>query len=143
MLTFLSIEEINQMDSWEGSQLNTAKEILAYELTKMVHGEEEAKKAQETARALFAQGGSKENMPATALTSDDLQDGAIGILNLMVKCGLCASNGEARRLVQQGGVSVNDQKVTDPKTTYTADALSGEGIVLKKGKKIYHRATLG
>jgi tyrosyl-tRNA synthetase len=143
MLTFLPIEEINQMDSWEGSQLNTAKEILAYELTKMVHGEEEAKKAQETARALFAQGGSKENMPATALTSDDLQDGAIGILNLMVKCGLCASNGEARRLVQQGGVSVNDQKVTDPKTTYTADALSGEGIVLKKGKKIYHRATLG
>ena len=139
MLTFLPLEEINKMDSWEGSQLNTAKEILAFELTKLVHGEEEAKKAQETARAVFAGAGSHENMPTTALSADDFTEGKIGILDLMVKAELTASKGEGRRLVQQGGVSVNDQKITDPATMYEVSDFSD--FVLKKGKKIYHKFT--
>ena len=134
MLTFLPLEEIDKMDSWEGSQLNTAKEILAYELTKLVHGEEEAKKAETTAKAIFAGSGSHENMPTTVLKSDDFTDGTIGLLAMMVKAGLASSNGEARRLVQQGGVSVNDQKITDPSYTLTADDFAGE-IIIKKGKK--------
>ena len=134
MLTFLPLEEIDKMDSWEGSQLNTAKEILAFELTKLVHGEEEAKKAETTAKAIFAGSGSHENMPTTVLKFDDFTDGKIGLLAMMVKAGLASSNGEARRLVQQGGVSINDQKITDPSYSLTTDDFAGE-IILKKGKK--------
>ena len=141
MLTFLPLEEIDKMDSWEGSQLNTAKEILAFELTKLVHGDEEAEKAQATARAVFSGAGSHENMPTTCLTSDDFADGKIGILSMMVKAGLVASNGEGRRLVTQGGVSVNDQKVTDPATMYTSDDFASD-FVLKKGKKVFHKFTV-
>jgi len=142
MLTFLPLEEIDRMDAWEGSQLNTAKEILAYELTKLVHGEEEANKAQQAARAIFAGGGDSADMPTTAITAADLTDGAIGILSLMVKSGLAASNGEVRRLVQQGGVSVDDVKVTDPATTFTAEDFKDGQIVIKKGKKTFHKITL-
>ena len=141
MLTFLPLEEIDKMDSWEGSHLNTAKEILAFELTKLVHGEGEAEKAQATARAVFSGAGSHENMPTTCLTSDDFADGKIGILSMMVKAGLVASNGEGRRLVTQGGVSVNDQKVTDPATMYTSDDFASD-FVLKKGKKVFHKFTV-
>ena len=138
MLTFLPLEEIDKMDEWEGSQLNTAKEILAFELTKLVHGEEEAAKAQETARAVFAGTGSHENMPTTELSAEDFHDGKIGILDLMMKAGLTASKGEGRRLVQQGGVSVNDQKVTDPMAMYETADFDAD-FILKKGKKIYHK----
>ncbi len=141
MLTFLPLEEIDKMDSWEGSQLNTAKEILAFELTKLVHGEEEALRAQETSRAVFSGAGVSENMPTTELTSEDLNEGKIGLLALMVKGQLSASNGEARRLVQQGGVSVEDQKVTDLAYQIEEEALKN-GIVVKKGKKVFHRFTL-
>ncbi len=141
MLTFLPLEEIDKMDSWEGSQLNTAKEILAFELTKLVHGEEEATKAQNTARAVFGGAGTHENMPTTELVADDLTDGKIGVLAMMVKAGLAASNGEARRLVQQGGVSINDQKITDASFALTTDNFKDE-IVLKKGKKVYVKFTL-
>ena len=138
MLTFLPLEEIDKMDEWEGSRLNTAKEILAYELTKLVHGEEEAEKAQAAARAIFAGGGSHADMPSTELSADDFTDGEIGILAMMVKGGLAASNGEARRLVQQGGVSVNDEKVTDPKFALEMSAFENE-VILKKGKKVFHK----
>ena len=141
MLTFLPLEEIDKMDEWEGSQLNTAKEILAYELTKLVHGEEEAEKAQAAARAIFAGGGSHADMPSTELSADDFTDGEIGILAMMVKGGLAASNGEARRLVQQGGVSVNDEKVTDPKFALKKSAFENE-VILKKGKKVFHKFTV-
>ncbi len=141
MLTFLPLEQINEMDSWEGSQLNTAKEILAFELTKLVHGEEEAAKAQAAAKALFAGGGDDANMPTTEITAGQLTDGSIGILNLMVACGLAASNGEARRLVQQGGVFVNDEKVPAISFTVT-EAMLREGVKLRKGKKIFHKAVL-
>ena len=142
MLTFLPLEEIDKMDTWEGAQLNTAKEILAYELTKLVHGEEEAAKAQQTARGLFSKGGDTANMPATALTAEDLKGGTIGIMDLMHKCGLVPSKGEARRLVQQGGVEVAGEKVKDIGASFTAQQLSGEGLVIKKGKKVFHRAYL-
>ncbi|MBM6926305.1 tyrosine--tRNA ligase [Pseudoflavonifractor phocaeensis] len=142
MLTFLPLEQIDQMDGWEGAQLNTAKEILAFELTKLVHGEEEAKKAQDAARALFSTGGDKSNMPSTALAAADLSDGAIGILDLMLKCGLVPSKKEARRLIEQGGVELDGVKVTDVNTAVTADQLSGEGVTVKKGKKVFHRAFL-
>ena len=142
MLTFLPLEEIDKMDHWEGAQLNTAKEILAYELTKLVHGEEEATKAQETARGLFSKGGDTANMPATALTPADLTDGAIGVMELMLRCGLVPSKGEARRLIQQGGVEVAGEKVKEISAAVTADKLAGDGIVLKKGKKVFHRAYL-
>ncbi len=141
MLTFLPLEEINKMDSWEGSQLNTAKEILAFELTKLVHGEEEAQKAQDTARAIFAGSGSSENMPTTELSKEDFTDGKIGVLAMMVKAGLASSNGEARRLVQQGGVSINDQKITDPSFSLEFDAFKDE-IILKKGKKVFNKYTV-
>ncbi|MBQ0014446.1 MAG: tyrosine--tRNA ligase [Oscillospiraceae bacterium] len=141
MLTFLPLEQIDEMDKWEGAKLNEAKEILAYELTNMVHGKEEADKAQATARALFSGAGDLENMPETKLDATDLTDGKIGILSIMVKAGLASSNGEARRLVQQGGISVDDAKVTDPQTSYDADALAN-GIVVKKGKKVFHKVTL-
>jgi tyrosyl-tRNA synthetase len=143
MLTFLPLEQIDEMDTWEGSQLNTAKEILAYELTKLVHGEEEAEKAQQAARALFAGAGNSADMPTTTLTDADLTDGVIGILTLMVKAGLAASNGEARRLVQQGGVSVNDAKVTDPAATVSAADFGTDGLIVKKGKKVYHKVLIG
>ena len=142
MLTFLPLEEIDKMDAWEGAQLNTAKEILAYELTKLVHGEEEANKAQEVARGLFAKGGDTANMPSTALSAEDLTDGSIGILDLMLRCGLVPSKGEARRLVQQGGVEVAGEKVKEISAAFTAEQLSGEGLVIKKGKKVFHRAYL-
>ncbi len=140
MLTFLPLEQINEMDSWKDAQLNTAKEILAYELTKLVHGEEEADKAQAAAKALFT-GGGDANMPTTEITADKLTDGKIGILNLMVACGLAASNGEARRLVQQGGVFVNDEKVPDHTYAVNEDMLK-EGVKLRKGKKVFHKAVL-
>ncbi|MBE6626179.1 MAG: tyrosine--tRNA ligase [Ruminococcaceae bacterium] len=139
MLTFLPLEEIDAMDSWEGSQLNTAKEILAYELTKLVHGEEEATKAQTAAKALFAGGGITENMPTTTLTDADFVDGKIGVMDLLVKAGLCASKSEARRLVQQGGILVNDEKVTDVYMAVEADKFDGDGVIVKKGKKTYHK----
>ena len=142
MLTFLPLEQIDEMDHWEGARLNEAKEVLAFELTKLIHGEEEAAKAQETARALFAGGADSANMPSTALTSEDLADGAIGVLGLMVKCGLAASNGEARRLVQQGGVEVNGVKVTDPATSYSTNDFANDGLVVKKGKKVFHKVTI-
>ena len=140
MLTFLPLEQIDAMDAWEGSQLNQAKEILAYELTKLVHGEEEANKAQEAARALFGGSGSSENMPATQLPEARFTDGKIGAIELLVACGLCASNGEARRLIQQGGVAVNDQKVASIDVTFDQAQFAGDGVVIKKGKKVFHRA---
>ena len=142
MLTFLPIEQIDEMDSWEGSQLNRAKEILAWELTKMVHGEEEADKAQTAAKALFAGAGDSANMPTTELSDENFTDGTIGVLNLLTACGLCTSNGEARRLVQQGGVSVNDAKVTAADAIFPKDAFAGDGVIIKKGKKVFHRVRL-
>ena len=141
MLTFLPLEQIDEMDHWEGEQLNKAKEILAYELTKMVHGEEEAEKAQATARGLFSGAADHEHMPSTALDAALVKDGAVGLLAAMVAAGLCGSNREARQLVQQGGVLVDGEKVTDPKAVLTVDALNN-GVVIKKGKKVYHKVTL-
>ena len=142
MLTFLPLEQIDEMDKWEGAQLNTAKEILAYELTKLVHGEEEANKAQETARGLFSGAGSTANMPSTTLTEADFTDGSIDVMTLLVKCGLCPSRGEARRLIQQGGIAVDGEKIAAIDVTIPAEKLDGEGVVIKKGKKVYHRASL-
>ena len=143
MLTFLPLEQIDEMDGWEGSQLNTAKEILAYELTKLVHGEEEAQKAQEAARALFGGSGDSEHMPCTTLCREDFtEEGEIDILTLLVKCGLAASRGEARRLVQQGGVTVCGQKVADIEAKLSCKDCCGEGAIIKKGKKVYHKALL-
>ena len=141
MLTFLPLEQIDEMDHWEGEQLNKAKEILAYELTKMVHGEEEAEKAQATARGLFSGAADHENMPSTKLDAELIKDGGVGLLAAMVAAGLCGSNREARQLVQQGGVLVDGEKVTDPKAVLTVDALN-KGVVIKKGKKVYHKVTL-
>ena len=141
MLTFLPLEQIDEMDKWEGSQLNEAKEILAYELTALVHGDEEAKKAQESARALFA-GGNAAEMPTAELSDDDFTDGAIDILSIVQKSGLCGSRSEARRNVEQGGVSVDGEAVKDIKTVYTKEQLSGDGIVVKRGKKNFRRVTV-
>ena len=141
MLTFLPLEQIDEMDHWEGEQLNKAKEILAYELTKMVHGEEEAEKAQATARGLFSGAADHENMPSTKLDAELVKDGGVGLLAAMVAAGLCGSNREARQLVQQGGVLVDGEKVTNPKAVLTVDALN-KGVVIKKGKKVYHKVTL-
>ncbi|MDD6391626.1 MAG: tyrosine--tRNA ligase [Gemmiger formicilis] len=141
MLTFLPLEQIDEMDHWEGEQLNKAKEILAYELTKMVHGEEEAEKAQATARGLFSGAAEHENMPSTKLDAELVRDGGVGLLAAMVAAGLCGSNREARQLVQQGGVLVDGEKVTDPKAVLTVDALN-KGVVIKKGKKVYHKVVL-
>ena len=138
MLTFLPLEEIDKMDEWEGSQLNTAKEILAFELTKLVHGEKEAQKAQAAARAIFAGGGSHENMPSTKLSDDDFKDGKIGVLDMMVKSGLAVSKGEGRRLVIQGGVSINGDKITDPQYALDKAAFENE-VIMKKGKKVFHK----
>ena len=141
MLTFLPLEQIDEMDKWEGSQLNRAKEILAYELTKLVHGEEEAVKAEAAAKALFAGGSDDSNMPTTELTEDQLTDGKIAILDLMLACKLVPSKGEGRRLVQQGGVMVNEEKVESIDASYTAEQLK-EGLKIRKGKKVYHKALL-
>ena len=141
MLTFLPLEQIDEMSTWKDQRLNEAKEILAYELTKMVHGEEEAEKAQATARGLFSGDADHENMPATQLDASLVKDGTIGLLAAMVAAGLCGSNREARQLVQQGGVLVDGEKVTDPKAALTVEALN-KGVVIKKGKKVYHKVTL-
>ena len=141
MLTFLPLEQIDEMDKWEGSQLNRAKEILAYELTKLVHGEEEAVKAEAAAKALFAGGSDDSNMPTTELTEDQLTDGKIAILDLMLACKLIPSKGEGRRLVQQGGVMVNEEKVESIDASYTAEQLK-EGLKIRKGKEVYHKAIL-
>ncbi len=142
MLTFLPLEQIEEMDKWEGAQLNKAKEILAYELTELVHGKEEADKAMEAAKNIFAGGGSSENMPTTTLTDADFADGQIGVLTLLVKCGLAASNGEARKLVQGGGVSIDGDKIADFKTMLDKDFFQQERMV-KKGKKTFHKVVLG
>ena len=142
MLTFLPLEEIDKMSGWEGSQLNEAKEILAYELTKLVHGEEEAEKARSASKALFSGAGDTEHMPTTELTNDDFGGGAIDVLTLLGKCGLAASKGEARRLVQQGGVTVNDEKVSAIETAFGCEQFTGDGVIIKKGKKVFHRAVL-
>ena len=141
MLTFLPLEQIDEMDHWQGEQLNKAKEILAYELTQMVHGTEEADKAQAAARQLFGGGADHENIPTTQLSADLVKDGKVGLLAAMVAAGLCSSNREARQLVQQGGVLVDGEKVSDPKASLSAEALAA-GVVIKKGKKVYHKVTL-
>ena len=142
MLTFLPIEQIREMDGWQGSQLNQAKEILAWELTNLVHGQEEADKAQAAARALFGGGGDKASMPSTELTAEQFEGGQIGVLSLLVACGLAPSKGEARRLVQQGGVSVNNEKVADVNAVLAQELFAGDGVIIKKGKKVFHRAVL-
>ena len=142
MLTFLPLEQIDEMDKWEGSQLNKAKEILAYELTSLVHGEEEAKKAEASAKALFGGGsGSSEDMPTTEIGEDELTDGAMDILSILVRTGLCSSKSDARRNVQQGGVTVDDVKVNDIAKSYSAEELRA-GIVVKRGKKNFNKLTL-
>ena len=141
MLTFLPLEQIDEMDKWEGSQLNKAKEILAYELTSLVHGEEEAKKAETAAKALFVGGGDSEHMPTTEIAEADLTDDAMDIMTVLVKSGLCASKSDARRNIQQGGVTVDDEKVTDISKTYSADELKN-GIVVRRGKKNFNKVIL-
>ena len=143
MLTFLPLEEIDELAKLEGSEINKAKEILAHELTELVHGKDEADKAQEAARAIFANKTNTDNMPSTTLTEADFADGEIGILDLMKKCGLIPSNGEGRRLIQQGGVSVDDEKVTDVYAKVAKSAFEKGYVVIKKGKKVYHKAILG
>ena len=140
MLTFLPLEQIDEMDSWEGSKLNEAKEILAYELTSMVHGEEEAKKAQEGARALFAGGADTAHMPTTELADEDFsEEGTIDLISMLVKAGMVPTRSEGRRAIEQGGVSIDGEKITDVKYTVAKDALTGEGVVLKKGKKKFNK----
>ena len=140
MLTFLPLEQIDEMDKWEGSQLNRAKEILAYELTALVHGEEEAKKAGDAAKALFGAGGDSTHMPTTTLTDADFENGGINILSLLVTTGLCPSRGEARRLVQQGGIVVDEKKVESIDALIPQEKFSGEGVIIRKGKKVFHKA---
>ena len=135
MLTFLPLEEIDKMESWEGAQLNDAKEILAFELTKLVHGEEDATKAKEASHALFAGGANNANMPTVTVTAEDFPDGELDIISVLVKAGLCDSRGDGRRNIQQGGVSVADEKVTDISTKYTLDDFKGEGLIIRRGKK--------
>ncbi len=142
MLTFLPLDQIEEMAKWEGSELNKAKEILAYELTKMIHGEDEANKAQEGARALFGGGANTDNMPTTEITDGDFTDGGIAVLDLLLKCKLIASKGEGKRLIQQGGISVDDQKITDMFHNVTKDAFEKGHVIIKKGKKVFHKVTL-
>ena len=139
ILTFLPLEQIDEMDKWEGSQLNRAKEILAYELTALVHGEEEAKKAEESAKALFGAGGNNANMPTSTLTDADFENGNINVLSMLVATGLCPSRGEARRLVQQGGVTIDDVKVASIDESLARERFEGEGVIVRKGKKVFHR----
>ena len=142
MLTFLPLEEIAKYEALEGSELNKAKEVLAYELTKLVHDEDEANKALDASRALFSTGGSIENMPKTVLTADDMADGKIAIIDMLLVSKLCPSKGEARRLIQQGGITIGDEKVTDFAREFTASDFEGDGLIVKKGKKTFHRFTL-
>ncbi len=142
MLTFLPLEEIEELAKLEGSEINKAKEILAFELTKLIHGEEEAQKAQEGARALFSKGVDTDNMPTTALTDDDFADDSISVLDLLIKCGLISSKGEGKRLIQQGGVSVDDNKVTDMFAAISKSDFEKGHVIIKKGKKVHHKATL-
>ena len=142
MLTFLPLEQIDEMDKWEGSQLNRAKEILAYELTNLVHGEEEAKKAEEAAKALFAGGGNLENMPTVELTEEQFAEGSIDIISLMIAAGMAGSRNEARRAVEQGGVTVKGEKVVDAKATFAKDDFAGEEFIIKKGKKNFKKIVL-
>ena len=135
MLTFLPLEEIDKMESWEGAQLNDAKEILAFELTKLVHGEDEATKAKEASHALFAGGANNANMPTVTVTAEDFPDGDLDIISVLVKAGLCDSRGDGRRNIQQGGVSVADEKITDISTKYTLADIKGEGLIIRRGKK--------
>ena len=139
MLTFLPLEQIDEMDKWEGSQLNKAKEILAFELTNLVHGEEEATKAQEAAKAVFGGAGNAENMPSTELAADDFSAEGLGIIDALCKANLCPSRGEARRLIQQGGVSVDDAKVTDPMYIIPLSDFEKGYVIIKKGKKVFHK----
>ncbi|MBQ3814657.1 MAG: tyrosine--tRNA ligase, partial [Clostridia bacterium] len=141
MLTFLPLEEIDAMDKWEGSQLNRAKEILAWELTKLVHGEEEAKKAEAAAKALFGGGADNSNMPTTALAADDFTDGKITVIDLLVKAGLCTTKSDARRTIQQGGVFVGDDKVADVSAAVEEARFEGDGVIVRKGKKNFHKFT--
>jgi tyrosyl-tRNA synthetase len=141
MLTFLPLEQIDEMDKWEGSQLNKAKEILAYELTNLVHGEEEATKAQEAARAVFSGAGNSENMPSTELAAEDFSADGLGIIDALCKANLCPSRGEARRLIQQGGVSVDDVKITDPMYIIPLADFDKGYVIIKKGKKVFHKIT--
>jgi tyrosyl-tRNA synthetase len=143
LLTFLPLEEIEKMESWEGSELNKAKEILAYELTNLVHGEEEAKKAQEGARALFAGGANTEHMPSTELSEEDFTDGVIDIVSLLVKSGLAKSRSEGRRNVEQGGVALDGEKISDFQCTISMEEFKGDGKILKRGKKNFNRVFLG
>lgn len=140
LLTFVPMEQINEYAKLEGAELNKVKEVLAFELTKMIHGEEEATKAQNAAKALFAGGADNSHMPETVLTDDDFTDGSIMLLDMMVKAGIIKSKGEGRRLITQGGVSVNDEKATDPNMSFTTDDFSNE-IIVKKGKKVFHKFT--
>ena len=142
LLTFVPIEEIEAMEKWEGSELNKAKEILAFEVTKMVHGEEEANKSLKAAKEIFLSGGVSADMPSTQLSEEDFTDGKIGLLNLLVKTGLCSSNGDARRLVQQGGVLVDDEKITEPSFALTTEMFAKGHIIVKKGKKTFHKVVL-
>ena len=141
MLTFLPLEQIDEMDKWEGSQLNRAKEILAYELTRLVHGEEEARKAETAAKALFSGGSTSENTPTTVLNADDMTDGKIDIMTLLVKCGLCTSKSDARRNVQQGGITVNEKKVSDIGKCFSAEELEN-GLLVRRGKKNFNKVVL-
>ena len=141
MLTFLPLEQIDEMDSWEGAQLNKAKEILAYELTKMVHGEEEANKAESTAKAIFT-GGDSENMPAAQLEADAFKDGVIDVITLVHQAGLAASRSEARRAVQQGGITVDGEKIASIEATFAKEMFEGEGVVVKKGKKTFRKVSV-
>ena len=142
MLTFLPLEQIDEMADWEGAKLNEAKDILAYELTKLVHGQDEAEKARQAACALFGGGANAQDMPTTELTNDDFGGGSIDVLTLLVKCGLAASKGEARRLVQQGGVTVGDKKVDSIDASFGCQEFTGDGLIIRKGKKVFHRAVL-
>ena len=141
MLTFLPLEEIDAMNTWEGSQLNEAKDILAYELTKLVHGDEEADKARQVSKSLFGGSANSENMPSSALCSEDFIDGKIGVLDMLLKVGLIPSKGEGRRLIIQGGVSINDSKVSDPALQISIDDFA-EGLIVRKGKKVFHKVTI-
>jgi tyrosyl-tRNA synthetase len=141
MLTFLPLEEIDAMDKWEGSQLNRAKEILAFELTKLVHGEEEAKRAEAAAKALFAGGADNSNMPTTTLSAEDFTDGKITVIDLLVKAGLCTTKSDARRTITQGGVFVADEKVADVSSAVEESRFDGDGLIIRKGKKNFHKFT--
>ncbi len=139
MLTFITLEEIDKMSDWEGSKLNEAKEILAYELTKLVHGEEEAEKAKAAAKALFGGSGNSDDMPSTVFTADDFTDGRLDIRDVLIKTGITKSRGEGRRLIEQGGISVADKKLDNFEFAFTPDDLAGDGVIIRKGKKIFHR----